>query len=460
MSATETLVDYALKTGFSDLPNDVVDRAKTCILDSLGCALGGFKTRIGSSAIAALGESRGGESTIIGHGGKTACKDAAFINSTLTNALDFDDDNWVGHPSATTIPAALAVAERVGASGRDFIASYVVGYEVVTRIGKAIWPSEDRYKKVWGVGTHQAFGAVSAVGKLLALDKFETLNAFGIAGAASPLPSAMKWGFENRPLTWVKDSVAWASIVGVTAALLAQKGFIGCRNILDGETGFWIMAGSDRCNFDRMVGRLGEEYEILKGAFKPYSSCRFTHPTLDAVRKIVSENNLDPHEIKNVLVRSIWDLTEFFIDYKPSAIVDAQFSLPYTVAVAILGGPPGPNWFHDECLSDQAILNLATKVKVETDPYAEELYHGAKPKLVSTVIITTKDGKRLEAFTEYPKGERENPLSAEELEQKFMRLASFVLDKQQVIRLLRAVENLEQLDNIQELSELLHPSLS
>jgi len=455
MSVTEALVDYAMETRFDDLPSDVIDRAKLCILDSLGCALGGFKTRIGSSIIAALGESNGKESTIIGHGGKVACKDAAFINSTLTNALDYDDDNWVGHPSATTMPATLAIAELVGASGKGFLTAFVVGYEVVTRIGKAIWPSKGRYKKVWGVGTHQVFGAVSAASKLLGLSRFETLNAFGIAGAASPLPSAMKWGFEKRPLTWVKDSVAWATLAGVTGALLARKGFVGCRDILDGETGFWMMAGSDRCDFEKMLKGLGREYEILRGAFKPYSSCRFTHATLDAVRRILDEHDVKPHQIEEVLVRSIADLTELLVDYRPSEIVDAEFSLPYTVAMTILREPPGPNWFREDFLRNQRVLGLASKVKVETDQHADELYHSPVPKLVSTVTVTTRDGKQLEAFVQFAKGEPENPLSRGELVEKFRRLASCVLGNEQADRLLRATEDLEELRHIGELIRLL-----
>lgn len=291
----------------------------------------------------------------------------------------------------------------------------------------------------------------------MALSKFETLNAFGIAGAGSPLPSAMKCGFEDRPLTWVKDSVAWATLAGVTGALVAQEGFIGCRDILDSETGFWMMAGSDRCDFDAMVKGLGQDYEILKGAFKPYSSCRFTHATLDAVSEIVREYGLKPHEVKQVLVRSIWDLTEFLVDYRPSEIVDAQFSTPYTVAMTILGEPPGPDWFRDESLKSQKVLDLARKVKVETDCYADELYHAPIPKLISTVTITTKDGKRLKSFVEFPKGDPQNPMSTDELVEKFRRLASHVLDHEQVDRLLRTVEHLERLYNIGELTGLLYP---
>lgn len=455
MSVTEALVDYAMETRFEDLPSDVIDRAKLCILDSIGCALGGFKTRIGSSIIAALGESNSKESTIIGHGGKVACKDAAFINSTLTNALDYDDDNWVGHPSATTMPATLATAELVGASGKEFLTSFVVGYEVATRIGRAIWPSRERYKKVWGVGTHQAFGAVSAACKLLGLSRFETLNAFGIAGAASPLPSAMKWGFKKRPLTWVKDSVAWATLAGVTGALLARKGFVGCRDILDGETGFWMMAGSDRCDFEKIVKGLGQDYEILRGAFKPYSSCRFTHATLDAVRRILDEHDVKPHQIEEVLVRSIADLTELLVDYEPSEIVDAEFSLPYTVAMIILREPPGPNWFREDLLRNQTVLGLASKVRVETDQQAEELYHSPVPKLVSTVTVTTRNGEQLEAFIQFARGEPENPLSRGELVEKFRRLGSFVLGNEEVDRLLRTTEDLEELRHIGELIRLL-----
>lgn len=458
MNATETLVDYVGETSFEDLPDVVVDRAKQRILDSLGCALGGYRTKIGSSVIAALAPSEEGESTLIAAGRKIGCRDAAFINSTLVNALDFDDDNWVGHPSATTMPAALAMAEQVGASGREFLTSFVLGYEVVTRVGWAIWPSKERYEKVWGVGTHQSFGAVAAVSRLLGLNKFETLNAFGIAGAASPVPSAMKWGFDHRPLTWVKDSVAWAALAGITAGLLAKHGFLGCRDILDGETGFWIMAGSDRCDFDRMMRGLGREFEITKAAFKPYSSCRFTHATLDTVSSLVGKYNLKSDEIAEVLVKSIWDLTQFFADTEPSEIVDAEFSVPYTVAMVILRELPGPNWFYDDAIKSQKALELAKKVKIVTDSAADELYHEPVPKLISTVIITTKDGKKLEAMTEFAKGEPENPVSRDELEEKFRRLARFVLDKKETQRVLETVNELDRLKDINELTELLHHS--
>jgi 2-methylcitrate dehydratase PrpD len=460
MGVTDTLVDYVTRTKFNDLPNEVVSMAKMRILDSLGCALGGYKTKIGSTVIAGFGVTNriDGESTVIGHGGKSLCRDAAYVNATLINALDYDDVTSHGHPASSILGGALAVAEKVGASGKGLLTSFVVGYEVDMRVGNSMRPSEERWKKVWGVGSHQAFGPASAVSKLLGLNRIQTLNAFGVAGTGSPIPSAQKFGYDNRPCTFVKDAVGWAASAGTTGALLAHAGFLGCRDFLDGDMGFWIMAGPDRCDFNKMTAGLGREYEIMKSGFKPYSACRFTHATLDAVGSLIKRHNLKAEDVKEVLVRSIWDITELFVDYKPHEIVDAQFSMPYTVAMVFLGGPPGPNWFYEETLRDPKVLDLARKVKVETDPRAQEEYHKPEPKLMSTVIITTKDDRKLEAVTlpGMTKGEPANPLTPHELEEKFRRLAAFVLKKEQVETILRTVKNLEKIDHISELTRHLH----
>ncbi len=455
MNTTEELARYVRDTDYQDLPKEAVTKAKTLILDSLGCALGGCKTEIATSILGAIADSHGGEATLIGGDRKYPCRDAAFANATLINALDFDDDNWVGHPSATILPAAMAVAERVGASGRDLLTSFVLAFEVVTRIGWAIWPSKARYDKVWGVGTHQVFGAVSAAAKILALNEFESLNAFGIAGAVAPLPSAMKWGFGNRPLTWVKDSVAYATVAGLNGALLAKQGFLGCRDILDGETGFWIMAGSDRCDFGRMVRGLRSEYLIMKDSIKPWPACRFIHATLDAVSEIVKQHSLKPEEIEEVRVRSIWDLAQFFVDYQPFAIVDAQFSVPYTIAMVIMGEKAGANWFDKSSLRSAKLLALAKRVVVETDQKADDLYHSDVPKITSNVTITTKNGNEFGASIEFAKGEPENPLSPDEVEEKFMRLATVTVDHHRAKDIFDIVDDLDRLKKITDLTELL-----
>lgn len=183
----------------------------------------------------------------------------------------------IGHPGASIIPAALAIGEWKNASGKDVINAIFIGYDVGNRIGKAIQPSYERLQKVWGVGTWQTFSAVVAAGKVLGFDLHHLLNAFGVAGATAPLPNTQKWGWdlEERPIHWVKEPIGWPSWTGTTAAVLASYGFVGNKYILDGDNGFWIMAGSDQCNFDEMTRGLGSQYEVHNLAIKPYSSCRW-----------------------------------------------------------------------------------------------------------------------------------------------------------------------------------------
>ncbi len=287
---TRDLAAYAAKTRFEDYPKEAVEKAKTLILDSIGCMLGGCETSLGRALLTPI-QSMGGsaEATIVGRRMKVPTVQAAFVNGGTANALDYDDTlQGFGHPGATIIPAALAIGEWKGTSGKDILNAVLIGYDVADRVAKAIQPSYDRYQKVWGVGTWQTFGAVAAAGRLLGFDLNRMLNAFGIAGATAPLPNTQKWGWdiEERPIHWVKEPTGWPSWTGTMAALLASHGFVGNRYILDGDNGFWIMAGSDQCDFKAMTKGLGKEYEIANIAIKPHSSCRWQHAALDCVKQL------------------------------------------------------------------------------------------------------------------------------------------------------------------------------
>jgi 2-methylcitrate dehydratase PrpD len=239
-------------------------------------------------------------------------------------------------------------------------------------------------------------------------------------------------------------------------ALMAKHGFLGCQDILDGERGFWIMAGSDRCDFDTMVKGLGEEYSIVDVSFKPYSSCRFTHSTLDALSQVISEHGVEADDVREIAVKSFWDLTELFDDYAPKEIVDAQFSIPYTVSMIMLGIPTGPEWYKDELMRDQKVLNFARKVRIETDPEADRLYHesgdGAMP---STVELTTIDDRRFNAYVPYPSGHPKNPITVSQVKNKFKNLASHVLDDSKINEIMVAIDHLENLTDINDLTRLL-----
>ena len=451
---TRELAAYATETRFEDYPSEAVVKAKTLILDSIGCMLGGCQTNLGRALLTPI-QSMGGstESTIVGGRMKVPTVHAAFVNGNTANALDYDDTErgGLGHPGATIIPAALAIGEWKKASGKDVLNAILIAYDVADRIGRAIQPSYDRLQKVWGVGTWQTFGAVVAAGRILQLDLDHMLNAFGVAGATAPLPNTQKWGWdiEERPIHWVKEPTGWPSWTGTMAALLASQGFIGNKYILDGDNGFWIMAGSDQCDFDAMTKGLGKDYEVRNVAIKPYSSCRWQHAALDCVEDLKKTYQLTPEEIRSITVHSFGWVKRQEI-YGPTQMVDAEFSIPHTVSMLLLGYPPGPSWYTDENLKSEKVRNLSKKVKVEIDSNLDKAYF-EEGRLSARVDILKGNGERLEKFVGMPKGDPLNPLTDQEIEEKFRHLASYSLKDREIEAVIERVHELEKTNDISEL---------
>jgi len=455
---TRDLATYAVETQFEDYPQEVVERAKILVLDSIGCMFGGCQTSLGEGILTPI-KSMGGaeEATIVGGGVRVPTIQAAFVNGTTANALDYDDTLLgIGHPGASVIPAALAIGEWTDASGKDVLNAILIGYDVGDRIGLAIQPTYERLQNVWGVGTWQTFGAVAAAAKMLNLDLKQTLNAYGVAGATAPLPNTQKWGWalEERPIHWVKEPTGWPCWTGTTAAVLAKHGFIGNNYILDGDNGFWIMAGSDRCDYDKMTEGLGSEYEVVDNiAIKPYSSCRWQHATLDCVKRLKTEHNLGPEDVEEVVVHSFaWVKTHEL--YGPADMVDAQFCIPYTVTMVLLGLHPGPAWYTDENLKSEEVLELSKKVSVEVDPELDKAYFD-RDQLAARVEITTRRGGKFEAFVDVPTGDPRNPLTVEEIEDKFRNQALYALDEEEVEDAMGMIADFENLDSVSGLMSLL-----
>ncbi|MCK5835715.1 MAG: MmgE/PrpD family protein [Desulfobacula sp.] len=457
---TKTLVDYTMGTKFKDFPRRVIEKAKVLLLDNIGCSLGGSRSAIGDSVLTPFKRMGGSEeATLIGGGMKVPCIQAAFTNGTNANALDFDDAylaNGIGHPGSSIIPAALAVGEYKQATGKQILTAIITGYEVGNRIGLGIQPTHERLQKVWGVGTWQTFGAVVAAGKAMNLDTDQMFNAFGVAGATAPLPNTQKWGWDisERPIHWVKEPTGWPCWTGTLAATLAENGFIGNRYILDGENGFWIMAGSDQCDFDKMTAGLGKEYVVLNDmSFKPYSCCRWQHPALDCIQQIKQENKLGPDDIKEIIINSFsWVKSQEV--YEPVSVIDAQFCIPYTSAMVIMGYKPGPGWYTQENLDNKEIISLARKVRVNVDPDLDKRYVQAD-ELSARVEVITRKNESLDSFVKIPLGDPRNPLSMEEVEDKFRNQASYVLDKKKIDQAIQMILDFDNLDTINELMALL-----
>jgi 2-methylcitrate dehydratase PrpD len=452
MTETRRLAAFAATLRLPDVPSDARAQALRCVLETLGCALGGARSPLTQATLAsALRQAEGGCATVIGLGRRAAPDRAAFLNAVSANALDFDGGIVrQGHYGPTAVSAALAVGELVGASGPQLLEAVIAGYEVVSRVGRATRASEERRRLVSGYGPHQGFAAVAAAGRLLGLDPDRMTTAFGLYAAFAPLPSAKQWNWDSRPLSWTKDMVAWPCMAGINAALLAESGFVGPRAIFEGDRGFFRMAGSDRYAPEVLTEGLGRDFEVRRLYFKPYPCCRWSHAAVDAVSEIVGRRGWHDRDVRRIQVGVAREVLEDLRDFAPSTLVDAEFSLPYAAALALLRIPPGPGW-HDPALRASPTVEAAMrKVGMYVDPgmdraFVEEGLVGAVVQVEATGGET--DGGRVDVA----RGGPERPMTDAELEAKFRLLAADVLDEPGTAGLLRMILALEDLPRVTEL---------
>ncbi|MAY33038.1 MAG: hypothetical protein CMM86_10585 [Rhodovulum sp.] len=455
---TKVLSEYAISTRYEHYPTEVTNRAKRVIIDTVGCMFGGAPTALGRSMLetmTASGET--GTSTVVGSNARFGAATAALVNGTNANALDFDETlEGIGHPSASVIPAALAVGELHRISGKAFLTGILTGFDVGNRIGKAIQPSYERLQQVWNVGTWQTLGAAAAAARVLKLDLLQTQHAYGIAGATAPLPNTQKWGWDlaERPIHWVKEPTGWASWTGATAALLAARGFVGNRFILDGPKGFWIMAGSDRCDFDAMVTGLGEDFAVMDLSLKPYPCCRWQHAALDCVEAIISTNDLGAIDIKSVDIYS-FDWVEAFEVYGPKDMVDAEFSLPYSVTMLAHRIPRGADWFTPQTLRNPEFVDYSQRVRVHADQEMNRIFH-TQGDVCARVKITTKTGNEFVETSTCPSGSPAKFLDDNVIFDKFLSLAEPVLGHR-AGQLLDRLLVLEEVEDLAQLAALMRP---
>ncbi len=452
MSATRTLAEYVAQARFENLPAYVVLQAKHVIRDSLGCLLGGSTLAAGDRLRAMMMPmAADGPSTVAGTTRRITPALASYINAQLTNLLDFDDTlegKALGHPGATIIPAALAIAEQVHASGKDLLTAVTVGYDIYIRVAAAGKPTYPRNKQVRGLATWQGFGSVSAAARLLHLDAEATARAFGMTALHAPVPFVGKI-YEERPMWELKNNYGWVALGGVLATLYARDGLPANHDILDGQTGFWVMAGSDQCNFPLMTQGLGREYGILDVSIKPYSSCRHTHSPLDALRSIIQTTDLRADQVRAVHLCGDSKI-KVFEDYRPRSFIDAEFSLPYIAAMLLLRVPTGYGWLDGERWNDPSIQQLADRIHLEVDPTAEA--QAAKGLPLTRVSVEFADGRVEHAEAGFARGHPQNPLSASELASKFSSLAERAIGLSRANELNSLIDDLDQVADISQLT--------
>ncbi len=426
---TRALAEVLAATTYGDLAPDVLEHTRRSITDWLGSALGGSietPARIAQRVASGLGASN--ESTMFGAGRASAAA-AAFANGVASHMLELDDIHRGStvHAAAPIIPAALAVAEREHADGRAFIAAVTIGYEAAFRIGEAVNPSH--YFFFHPTGTVATFGAAAAAGSLLKLTPDDMLHALGSAGTQA----AALWEFNTDGAMSKHLHPGKAAMNGILAADLARAGFTGATRILEGERGFFrAMTGhrgpAPRYDETRVTDGLGSRWKIGENGYKLYSCCGHTHTAVDcalAIRSRVTWTQGDVLDaVSGLEIETYGPGYEIVKEMNPRTPYQAKFSMAYCVAAALAEGRLGLEQFDAERFGpdgvrDPAMAELLRRTRVVVADDLTGKYPSAWP---ARLTLTLRDGTSERGSSEYPRGNAENPVSTEELEQKFIAL--------------------------------------
>ena len=430
------LADYVVSLSYGDLPAGVVHQAKRVILDSLGTMYMGSRKEEAAGVRRFLEEVGASEEcTVVGAGFKTELTWAAWANAAHAQVHDCNDGHreaaaygGSSHPGRVAIPTALAVGEKLRASGKDILAAVVVGYDVATRIRGM----KDRPPA-------SAYCSAAIASRLLGLDADRTRFAIGMAGYHSPR------GFpETRGLDTNFLSNGYQAKVGIEAAMLAREGLIGPK------------IGDDSRLSTRFRNRgLGVDYEVMNVYIKPYPTCRMTHGAVDAILELKEDHRIVPGDVEEVQVSQLTHgmyITEDKVG-PDSYYKYCQFNLPYIVAAAIADGEVTEYQFTSERIADPALHELAAKVKVTPDEGLDSVYpEGCRP---TTVEVKLRDGATLTKRVDYPKGEPRNPLADHELLEKFARWSSPSIAHEKAEDIWEALLKLDELEDISEFMEVL-----
>ncbi len=444
------LAENAVATRYDDLPADNVTFQKRRMLDNLGICIAGsneLQTNLARDLIMDWGGKS--ESTILVYGGKGPCQNVAFANSVLARTLDFCDGANPGyHPSSTDIPTALAVGEMVGATGQEIITALAVGADVAHRIIAAATYEKSSSHAFYGFDGNivGVFGAAAIAGKLMKLSAEQMAHALGIA-----LNQAAGTHQSNSDGALVVPMIqGFVTQAGIVAAILAKKGVTGVRNVLLGPYGFYQLYTRGRCEPRILTENLRKEYYGPSYTFfKKYPSCGLSLCLTDAALNLVSEHHFTPDDVEWIDVR-ISDVgyhivgNPFSLGEHPD--VDAKFSAQYCIANAIARKASRLEHFTEQSVRDPSILSLVEKISVRLD---QEMI------LDQNIIhIRLKDNRNLTSHRQWGKGWPQNPLNADEFEEKFRQCIAFAPTKLPNGRAERIMECIDQLELVQDITEL------
>jgi 2-methylcitrate dehydratase PrpD len=437
---TRKLAREVVAAKFEDVPAAVRKEAQRTLLNWVGCAIGGSRHETLDIAISALSPFAGpGQATVLGRKEKLDVLHASLMNGISSHIFDYDDTHLrtIIHPAGPVASAILALAEYQAISGRDFLSALVLGVEAECRIGNAVWPNH--YDIGWHItGTAGVFGSAAAVGKLLKLNEQQMVWALGLA-ASQPVGLREMFGTMTKSF-----SPGRAAQNGFTAALLASKNYTCSNQGIEAPRG-WANVLSTAHNYSEITEKLGQTYEISINTYKPFACGVVIHPTLDACIQLRNQYNLTADQIDRVELKVHPLVLELTGKKTPQTGLEGKFSVYYAAAVALMQGAAGERQFSDKLAKDPAVVALRDRVMTTIDP-------AMGPEQVR-VIVTLKDGRKLEKYIDNVIGSAKNPMSDTALEGKFADLAQGVIPAAQARKVMDLCWGLEKLASAADIAK-------
>jgi len=452
MHVGQEVAEYICTTPFDDFPKDVVEKAKFCIIDSIGVALYGSRFEA-AQILLSLAKEIGGreESTILGSTLKVPASFAALANGVSLHVAEYDDYMfWMqGHPSAVIMPTSLALCEALGTSGKTLLSAFILGTEVGGKLGKVMKGSH--YEAGWhGTGTIGTIAAAAAAARAFNLSREQTTNALAIAASSA---AGLRENFGTMTKSY---HVGQAARNGILAAQLAKKGFTASPNIFEGPSGFFntFSGTGDPASLPK---ELGEPYALKNVAFKKYPSCAGTHTAVDAIFDLKERVVFKPEEVEEIECRVRPVLPSVLIHPDPQNELEAKFSMQFCVSAALVFGQLGIAQFDTKLIRSPQIQKVMKKVRMVSDPALEKL--SSEMNVLAPIELTLKltNGKQYVKKVVEAKGGSSNPMEHHELESKFVECASWLLSPSQSKAVLEMLLRIETLEKLSDLIEAFYP---
>src|SRR6266853_1407534 len=446
---TAQVAEFAVKTQLSDIPGETIELGKKSLLDGLGLALSGSKAETAAPIqkyVSSFGFSGGGAS-VLGSSLKLPPRFAAFANGVAIHVDDFDDtqlaaakDRVYGllvHPTVCVLPAALAMAEVAGKSGKELLIAYQVGVEVECKIAEAISPRhyDDGFHST---GTIGVFGSTAACARLKGLDAVHTARAFAIAASQSA-------GLRENFGTMMKPFQAGhATESGVVAADFAAIGWTAAEQILEAQRGFFHAYGG---TYDpsSIVDRLGNPWTLQKPgvSIKPFPSGSLTHPGMTEMLRLIHANSIKAADVERIEVGTNHNMPNALIHHQPTTGLQGKFSMEFCMAILLLDGKADQTKYTDAVVNRDDVKRMIERVRFYVDPEAE---NAGYDKMTTIIKITLKDGRTISGRADFGKGSPTNPMSYDEVAEKFRGCAAFAewpkAKDSQVVDLVRKLEDI------------------